>query len=128
MRVQALLVKNITELNSNACKSACMFHPHVLCFYAKLKRWKKTGRACIMHYAVPILSRFLLLSRLRNNNIVCYLFFSRSRISVSSFSSADGSGAAGASSGSAFFFFARFVIPFIRRNTQKAIIRKSITF
>lgn len=55
-------------------------------------------------------------------------FFSRSRISVSSFSSAVGSGAGASGAGvSSFFLRASLLIPFTSKNTQKAMMVKSIS-
>ena len=54
-----------------------------------------------------------------------YLFFSKSRISVRSFSSAVGSGAGAGAAGSSVFFFDNLLIPFTRRKTQKAMMMKS---
>lgn len=53
-----------------------------------------------------------------------YLSFSRSRISVRSFSSADGVGGAGVSAGF-FSFFASLFTTFIKINIQNATMRKS---
>lgn len=61
----------------------------------------------------------------RSLRMVDYLFFSRSRISVSSFSSLLGSGAG---AGSSSFFVVILVMPLIMRNTQKAMMRKSMVF
>ena len=56
-----------------------------------------------------------------------YLFFSKSRISVSNLMSSEGSAGAAAFS-SSFFFFVKAVMPFTIRKIQNAMIRKSSTF
>lgn len=65
------------------------------------------------------------------NYIACLMFrsatyfcFSKSRISVSNFSSADGAG--GAAGVSSFFFFAILLISFTSMNTQNATMIKSM--
>ena len=65
------------------------------------------------------------------NYIACLMFrsatyfcFSKSRISVSNFSSADGAG--GAAGVSSFFFFAILLISFTSMNTQNATMMKSM--
>ena len=55
-----------------------------------------------------------------------FLSFKRSRISVRSFSSADGSGSAAGAAGCSSFFFDRLLMPLTRRNTHNAMITKSM--
>ena len=60
--------------------------------------------------------------------MIAYLFFSKSRISESNFSSAVGSGLGAGAAGSSFFFCDNLLMAFTSKNTQKAIMIKLKTF
>ena len=58
---------------------------------------------------------------------IYFFSFIKSRISASNFSSAEGSGA-GVGAGFSCFLLANLLMPFTKRNTQNAMMTKSMRF